>query len=193
MQHLSTFNEPRVEWSRRSWSLLLAGLVAYLLLLGGSETPAPPGTPQSAAGAPRGRSRYEHVRRLRTAQVAAVMVASSLFAPHTHRRPIPGSNNGRLAFGMNVDGNTDIYSVLPTATPCVGSPTIPASMPARATRPTARTSPSAAPRPGGFEIWTMKHNGTEEIQLTQLGSGASFPTTRRTVAPSPSTPARRAR
>ena len=40
MQQLSTFNEPRLAWSRRSRSLLLAGVGACLLLLGGSETPA---------------------------------------------------------------------------------------------------------------------------------------------------------
>ena len=52
-------------------------------------------------------------RRLRTTRVAAVMVASSLFAAGHAQATYPGSNNGRLAFGMNVGGNTDIYSVLP--------------------------------------------------------------------------------
>jgi Tol biopolymer transport system component len=78
----------------------------------------------------------------------------------------PGTTNGRIAFGITLDGNTDVYSVLPNG--------------AAARRLTDEPAADICPAysadgkwvawcgPGG--IWLMKQNGAEKRQLTTFGA-----------------------
>ncbi len=93
------------------------------------------------------------------ALVALVAAASSARATH------PGNTNGRLAFGITLDGNTDVYSVLPNGqalhrlTDDPGFDACPAY--------SADGESIAWCGPGG--IWLMKQDGTDKRQLTTFG------------------------
>jgi hypothetical protein len=64
----------------------------------------------------------------------------------------PGTTDGRLAFGITVDGNTDVYSrCCRTGTRCIASRTIRTSTPAR---PPARTTRRRLV-PDGMRIATL--------------------------------------
>jgi Tol biopolymer transport system component len=108
------------------------------------------------------------VTRLMTAGTVALLAliatASSAYATY------PGKVNGRLAFAITLDGNTDIYSVLPNGealhrlTDDPGFDACPAY--------SADGNWIAWCGPGG--IWTMKQNGTEKRQLTTFGAFPDF-------------------
>lgn len=89
-----------------------------------------------------------------------------------------GNHNGRLAFGMNVNGNRDIYSVLPNGQDLRRLTTDPAfdACPSWSADGKEITYCSGASSPDGvFEIWTMKANGTQKQQVTHLSGFATFP------------------
>jgi Tol biopolymer transport system component len=98
------------------------------------------------------------------AAVAALIGAGALAAGAT--ATYPGAANGRLAFGITVDGNTDVYSVLPNGealhrlTDDPGFDACPAY--------SADGKWIAWCGPGG--IWVMKQNGTRKRQLTTFGA-----------------------
>jgi parallel beta-helix repeat protein len=108
------------------------------------------------------------VARLMAAGTVALLVliatASSAYATY------PGKVNGRLAFAITIDANTDIYSVLPNGealhrlTDDPGFDACPAY--------SADGKWIAWCGPGG--IWTMKQNGTEKRQLTTFGAFPDF-------------------
>src|SRR5262249_54742459 len=60
------------------------------------------------------------------------------------RATYPGTNNGRVAFAMSVNGNVDIYSALPNGNDLRRLTATRALTPARRTRRAARRSPFAA-------------------------------------------------
>jgi Tol biopolymer transport system component len=92
--------------------------------------------------------------------VGAVTLAAGASATY------PGATNGRLAFGITIDGNTDVYSVLPNGkalhrlTDDPGSDACPAY--------SADGKWIAWCGPGG--IWVMKQNGTKKNQLANFGA-----------------------
>jgi Tol biopolymer transport system component len=99
------------------------------------------------------------------APVAVAAVLALLGAPAA-QATYPGHTNGRLAFGMTVDGNTDVYSVLPTGQALrrlTDDPRFDAC-PAYA----ADGESIAWCGPGG--VWLMKQDGTEKRQLTTFGA-----------------------
>jgi Tol biopolymer transport system component len=102
--------------------------------------------------------------RLLAGITAAVVGAAVLAAGAT--ATYPGATNGRLAFGITVDGNTDVYSVLPSGealhrlTDDPGFDACPAY--------SSDGKWIAWCGPGG--IWVMKRNGTEKRQLTTFGA-----------------------
>ncbi len=88
----------------------------------------------------------------------------------TARATYPGNTNGRLAFAITVDGNTDVYSVLPNGqalhrlTDDPGFDACPAY--------SADGQRIAWCGPGG--IWLMNHDGTDKRQLTTFGTFPDF-------------------
>jgi Tol biopolymer transport system component len=86
------------------------------------------------------------------------------------RATYPGATNGRLAFGITINGNTDVYSVLPGGQ----------ALRRLTDDPAADICPAYSADgkwitwcgPGG--IWRMKQNGTEKRQLTTFGAFPDF-------------------
>jgi streptogramin lyase len=100
--------------------------------------------------------------------IIAVAVASAALvgAAGPARATYSGVANGRIAFGATLDGNTDVYSVMPNG-----------AAPQRLTDdPGADICPAYSADgkwvawcgPGG--IWLMKQNGTEKRQLATFGA-----------------------
>ena len=90
----------------------------------------------------------------------------------------PGTSDGRLAFGMAVDGNRDIYSVMPGGQALrrlTDDPAFDACPAYSADGRRIAWCSGAGSAPGVFEIWTMRQNGKDKQQVTHLGAGAIFP------------------
>ena len=114
------------------------------------------------------------VRRFATA-VAALALLLSL--PLSAAATYPGSVDGRLAIGSSVDGNFDIYTVLPNGQ----------ALQRLTTDPLFDACPSwsadgkqiawchGVQRGGVIDIWTMKQDGTDKRRVTDLGGRAIFP------------------
>ena len=83
-------------------------------------------------------------RALAIAAMAAVCALAALIAlSGSARATYAGATNGRIAFGMNVNGNTDIYTALPGGQDLRRLTSDPTSTPAPPTRPTGTGSPIA--------------------------------------------------
>src|SRR6266487_1584189 len=87
----------------------------------------------------------------------------------------PGTNDGRLAFAMNVGGNVDIYSVLPNGNDLGRLTDDPSFDAAASYAPSGKEIAFNSNRSGSFEIWKMKENGTQQEQVTHLGGRVLFP------------------
>ena len=113
-----------------------------------------------------------------TALAGVLAVTAALATAAPAHATYPGGANGRLAFGLSVDGNTDVYSVRPNGhglrrlTYDPGFDACPAY--------TADGDSIAWCGPGG--VWVMMQNGTHKRQLTSFGSFPDFsPDGRRVV------------
>jgi Tol biopolymer transport system component len=108
--------------------------------------------------------------------VAAVALAGAMV--QSVSATYPGTVNGRIAFAADVGGNFDLYSTLPNGQARL--------------RLTVDGDFDACPawssdgkqiawchgiraRGGIIEIWTMKSNGDDKRQVTQLGGRMTFP------------------
>jgi len=114
------------------------------------------------------------VRGLATPLAAlALLLSLPLSAAATY----PGSVDGRLAFGATVDGNADIYSVLPNGRALQRLTTDPLfdACPAWSADGKQITWCHGVQRGGIIEVWTMKSDGTEKRQVTTLGGRSLFP------------------
>jgi len=87
----------------------------------------------------------------------------------------PGTNNGRLAFAMNVGGNMEIYSVLPSGDDLRRLTDDPSFDACPSYSGSGKEIAFCSNRSGNFEIWKMKQNGTQEEQVTHLGGRVLFP------------------
>ena len=103
--------------------------------------------------------------------LAGVLACAALVgAAEPARATYPGATNGRLAFGITIDGNTDVYSVLPGGqalrrlTDDPGFDACPAY--------SADGRSIAWCGPGG--IWLMKQNGTDKRRVTNFGLFPDF-------------------
>jgi Tol biopolymer transport system component len=89
----------------------------------------------------------------------------------------PGSLDGRLASGINVDGNTDIYTFLPNGQALHRLTTDPLfdACPAWSADGKHVAWCHGVQRGGVIDVWTMKLDGTEKRQVTDLGGRSLFP------------------
>jgi TolB protein len=110
--------------------------------------------------------------------LAACTVAALVGSVGTALATYPGSHNGRLAFGHDLEPSgaaPEIYSVLPNGndfhqlTDSSGQNICPAYS------ADGKEIAFCSNRSGAFEIWKMKHNGTKQVQITHLGAQALFP------------------
>jgi TolB protein len=115
-------------------------------------------------------------------RLSAVLVAFALVmflgAIGTARATYAGSNDGRLAFGDDLEPTgavPEIYSVHANGndfrqlTDSGGQNICPAYS------ADGKEIAFCSDRSGAFEIWKMKHNGTKEVQVTHLAARALFP------------------
>jgi Tol biopolymer transport system component len=107
--------------------------------------------------------------------LATVVLASLAAMTGPARATYPGAN-GRLAFGINIAGNTDVYSVRPDGQDLRRLTDAPAfdACPAYSADGQKIAYCSGAGR-GPVQIWTMNQDGTNKQQLTHLGGPAVFP------------------
>jgi Tol biopolymer transport system component len=109
-----------------------------------------------------------------------VALAALAVASQPARATYPGSNDGRIAFGVNSGDNVnfDIYSVLPNGEglhQLTDSSAFDAC-PAYSADGKSIAYCSGVRAPGGvIEIWVMKQNGTQHRQVTDLGGRMTFP------------------
>jgi Tol biopolymer transport system component len=119
-------------------------------------------------------------RMFAAALVAAGLALAALSAiAEPARATYPGAN-GRLAFGMNVGGNVDVYSALPNDEGLRRLTTGPgfdacAAYSADGKWITWCGGIVTGPGQGSVEIWKMKQNGSDQEQVTHMGGFATFP------------------
>jgi Tol biopolymer transport system component len=116
--------------------------------------------------------------RLIAARGAAVALVASAIAFALFAAPASASypgDNGRLAFGARVAGNTDIYSVLPNGHDLRRLTASPAFDACPAYSADGQRIAFCSSRSGAFEIWTMSAKGADQRQLTSLAGSATFP------------------
>ena len=121
------------------------------------------------------------MRMTRNRVVVAALVAAGAVTVLTPiaRATYPGAN-GRLAFGMNVGGNADVYSVLPNGHDLRRLTTNPgfdacAAYSADGKEITWCSGIVTGPGVGTLEIFKMRSNGHDQQQVTHMGGFAVFP------------------
>jgi Tol biopolymer transport system component len=112
-----------------------------------------------------------------TTGLAAVLALAGLAAlVGSARATYPGATNGRLAFGINIGGNTDVYSVRPDGQDLRRLTTDPGFDACAAYSADGRRIAYCSGQGGGpVQVWTMKQNGTDKQQVTHLSGPAIFP------------------
>ena len=87
-----------------------------------------------------------------------------------------GATNGLIAFGMNVNGNTDIYSARPDGRDLRRLTDDPGFDACAAYSADGRRIAYCSGQGGGpVQVWTMKQNGTNKQQVTNMSATAIFP------------------
>jgi Tol biopolymer transport system component len=112
-----------------------------------------------------------------TTALAAVLALAGLAAlVGSAGATYPGATNGRLAFGINIGGNTDVYSVRPDGQDLRRLTTDPGFDACAAYSADGRRIAYCSGQGGGpVQVWTMKQNGTDKQQVTHLSGPAIFP------------------
>lgn len=109
--------------------------------------------------------------------VAAVCALATLAAlSGSARATYAGATNGRIAFGMNVNGNTDVYTALPGGQDLRRLTTDPGFDACAAYSADGQRIAYCSGQGGnGIQIWTMRQNGTDKQEVTNMGGTAIFP------------------
>ncbi len=118
------------------------------------------------------------VRSLAIAALVLVLGLGLVAVAQPARATYPGSTDGRLAIGAEVDGNVDIYTVLPNGAAVHRLTTDPLfdACPAwSADGKRLAWCHGVRARGGNIEIWTMNLDGTDKTQVTSLGGRMTFP------------------
>jgi Tol biopolymer transport system component len=116
----------------------------------------------------------------RALTITAISAVSALLAlavlGGSARATYAGATNGRIAFGMNVNGNTDVYSALPGGQDLRRLTTDPGFDACAAYSADGRRIAYCSGQGGGpVQVWTMKQNGTDKQQVTHMTGVAIFP------------------
>jgi Tol biopolymer transport system component len=116
-------------------------------------------------------------KRFATAVIAAAIAVVALAAASgPARATYPGATNGRIAFGINVGGNTDVYTVRPDGQDLRRLTTDPGFDACAAYSADGRRIAYCSGQGGGpVQVWTMKQNGTDKQQITHMSGPAIFP------------------
>lgn len=113
---------------------------------------------------------------IRRSALAAMLLLLAL--PLTTLATYPGSVNGRLAIASNVDGNFDVYTVLPNGEALhrlTSDPLFDACPAWSADGKRLAFCHGVQAQTGIIDVWTMKADGTEKFQVTNLGGRSFFP------------------
>jgi TolB protein len=109
-----------------------------------------------------------------TAAACALVALAALSG--SARATYPGATNGRLAFGINVGGNTDVYTVLPNGQDLRRLTTDPGFDACAAYSADGRRIAYCSGQGGGpVQVWTMREDGTDKQQVTHMTGPAIFP------------------
>jgi TolB protein len=111
------------------------------------------------------------------ATTAALVLVLAVAGRPTHAT-YPGSTDGRLAVGAEIDGNVDIYTVLPSGAAThrlTVDPLFDACPAWSADGKRIAWCHGIRARGGNIEIWTMKLDGSDKTQVTSLGGRMTFP------------------
>jgi Tol biopolymer transport system component len=107
--------------------------------------------------------------------LAAAITIAGVLQAGTASATYPGSTNGRIAYGLNVNGNVDIYSALPDGKAVQRLTNDPSFESCPAYSPDGKWIAYCSGQSGNFEIWKMKQNGTQRQQVTHTGGRMIFP------------------
>src|SRR5881394_4644064 len=111
-----------------------------------------------------------------TAVAAALALAALAAATGPAHATYPGATNGRIAFGININGNTDVYTARPDGQGLRRLTTDPGFDACAAYSADGRRIAYCSGQGGGpVQVWTMKQNGTDKQQVTHLSGPAIFP------------------
>jgi Tol biopolymer transport system component len=116
-------------------------------------------------------------RLLAITTVAAICALAALAAlTGSARATYPGAANGRLAFGMNVNGNVDVYTVQPDGQDLQRLTTDPGFDACAAYSADGSKIAYCSGQGGGpVQVWTMNQDGTGKQQITHMTNPAIFP------------------
>src|SRR5215470_13885320 len=108
------------------------------------------------------------------AAVLALVVMATVVG--SARATYRGKTNGRLAFGININGNTDVYSVLPNGEDLQRLTSDPGFDACAAySADGSRIAYCSGQGGGPVQVWTMKQDGTDKQQVTHMSVVAIFP------------------
>jgi TolB protein len=111
-----------------------------------------------------------------TALAAACALAALAAFSSSARATYPGATNGRIAFGIRINGNVDVYSVRPDGQDLRRLTTDPGFDACAAYSADGRRIAYCSGQGGGpVQVWTMKQNGTDKQQVTHMSGVAIFP------------------
>jgi Tol biopolymer transport system component len=112
-----------------------------------------------------------------TTAVAAVFALVIMAAVvGSARATYRGETNGRLAFGININGNTDVYSVQPNGQDLQRLTTDPGFDACAAYSADGKRIAYCSGQGGGaVQVWTMNQDGADKQQVTHMSATAIFP------------------
>jgi len=108
------------------------------------------------------------------AAACALVVLAALSG--SARATYPGATDGRIAFGININGNTDVYTARPDGQDLRRLTDDPGFDACAAYSADGRRIAYCSGEGGGpVQVWTMKQNGTDKQQVTHMSGAAIFP------------------
>jgi TolB protein len=112
----------------------------------------------------------------KTALAAVLALAALATVVGSARATYAGATNGRIAFGINVNGNTDVYTARPGGQDLRRLTTDPGFDACAAYSADGRRIAYCSGQGGGpVQVWTMKQNGIDKQQVTHMSGPAIFP------------------